>query len=811
MRLVQACLSLVRKYGPAAKVVVTNVLNVVAPGSGTLIDLAGQAIDRAREVADKMAQEAWEREMLARLRRSEAELARLGQLLETLSGPLAAVCDEANRKADQLEELPDIIARAIAADPALSQVLHQVGGLKEQFDVFQADLKRLADHQDEAAPVYARMNRVADYFDELWQAGITPSVFAQCLRTQRTAARSIERDETGRVGALVIELRTATPKAASVCVLEAAAATREFNYPAAQRALGSALRLRPGDAGLADLSRRVTKLATGATPPLPQTPAQPRRLHPGATLDGWLLEARLGAGGWGQVLKASRDSQVRALKVMHPDYAAEQTFVERFKKEIETLIKLPRHANLVRIEGFGFCTVQQTWYLTMEHIDGLTLEQLLSSRGPLTEAQVRKAFAGTIDGLARAHVAGIVHRDIKPGNLIFRKSDRRLVLVDFGLAVGVEDFGETKVGGISVQFAAPEQHYGERATQASDVFSLCAVMHYALHYDKPELRKPHRFSPSQAPEGLRDALTRGLKANVAERLLDAGHLLQVFLPVAMRVDNAKPMRKIGDVIEIPLTSSLKMKFAWVPPGQGWLGGGGGKPGQSPFTLPTGLWCGVYPVTQAEWQAIMGDNPSWIKSPPRHPVESVPWRRVQEFLKTLNTKLRDGGLLYRLPTEQEWEYICRGGHLSSPDQSKYQFYFAKSRTDLTPVRTNDLSSRQANFNGEYPTGSAPKGPDLQATSEVGLYLPNPLGVYDLHGNVWEWTSSEEDWGQSDYKPPRHLRRGSERTSSEEDLRLVVRGGSWGGNGLDCTASVRGSRNQAEGGGSVGFRLLAVPVE
>jgi serine/threonine-protein kinase len=534
MRLVQACLSLVRKYGPAAKVVVTNVLNVVAPGSGTLIDLAGQAIDKAREVADRTAQEAWEREMLARLRRSEAELARLGQLFEALAGPLAVLCDKASAFADQPDDLPDIIARAIAANPALTQVLHEVGGLKEQFDVFQADLKRLADHQDEAAPVYARMNRVADYFDELWQAGITPSVFAECLRTHRAAARYIEQDNAGPVGGLVQELRTATPKAASVCVLEAAAAAREFYYPAAQRALGAAMRLRPGDAELADLSRRVTKLATGATPrrPTPSPSAeQPRRLQPGDTLDGWLLEARLGAGGWGQVFKASRDGQVMALKVVHPDYAADRAFVERFKKEIETLIRLPRHANLVRIESFGFCPAWQTWYLTMEYVDGPTLEQLLASRGPLTEAQARKAFAGTIEGLARAHSTGIVHRDIKPGNLIFRKSDRRLVLVDFGLAVGVEDFGETKVGGISVQFAAPEQHYGERATQASDVFSLCAVMHYVLHYDKPDQRKPHHFAPSQVPEGLRDVLARGLKVNVTERFSNAGQLAQALMPV----------------------------------------------------------------------------------------------------------------------------------------------------------------------------------------------------------------------------------------------------------------------------------------
>src|SRR5262249_7389221 len=86
--------------------------------------------------------------------------------------------------------------------------------------------------------------------------------------------------------------------------------------------------------------------------------------------------------------------------------------------------------------------------------------------------------------------------------------------------------------------------------------------------------------------------------------------------------------KIGDILEGPLTSSLKMKFAWVRPGTSWLGGGGGTLGQEQFRLDKSLWCGVYPVMQAEWQAVMGDNPSHFKNKPRHPVENVSWHRVQ---------------------------------------------------------------------------------------------------------------------------------------------------------------------------------------
>jgi serine/threonine protein kinase len=559
MSLLQNCLGLVRKYGVATKVVATGVLNVVAPGSGTLVELAGQAIEAASHASEGLVEEQFRRELLARVSQNDAELARLGQLLEFLAGPLAKVCDKAASFADQPQDLPDIVNRAIAADPSLTQVLHQIGNLKEQFAVFQADIRRLADRQDEAAPVYVRMNRVADYFDELWQAGIPPKEFVRLLQDRTQVVNSIQQGQTAGVDSLIREMGSMLPQSASVPLLEAAVAVREFNYPAAQRELATAVRLKPSDGELLELSRRVTTLATRSTvrQASSTTSAESKRLQPGDTLDGWHLEMRLGAGGWGQVFKASRDGQTKALKVMHPDLATNPAFVERFKKEIATLQRLPRHPNLVRIEDFGFCPEQRTWYLVMEYVDGPTLERYLATKGPLSEPYIHKVFAEVIDGLSQAHAAGIVHRDIKPGNLIFRRSDQRLVFVDFGLAVEVKEIGHTQLGGLSALFAAPEQHYGEPGTQASDVFSMCAVIHYALQYDKPEQRKPNRFSPTQAPESLRELLSRGLAVNISERPADAGQLRQLFTMAQARVAESLPEQVIR------AWQQVGAKFGWM--------------------------------------------------------------------------------------------------------------------------------------------------------------------------------------------------------------------------------------------------------
>jgi serine/threonine protein kinase len=223
----------------------------------------------------------------------------------------------------------------------------------------------------------------------------------------------------------------------------------------------------------------------------------------------------------------------------------------------------------------------------------------------------------------------------------------------------------------------------------------------------------------------------------------------------------KLTRKVGDTI----TAALGMKFAWVPPGKSWLGGGGGNPGDTPFTLEQGLWCGIYPVTQAEWQEIMGTNPSHFKDNPRFPVECVSWDDVQEFLEKLNS--RGGGYSYRLPCGGEREYICRGGPISQ-HQSKYHYYFAKSKKDLTPSPTDDLS-KKANF------GKQRHGP-----TDVGSYLPNPLGIYDLHGNVYEYTSAG------------------------------AIGGSWCSPPGDCETSAGADVYEDDAAcWDVGFRLLAVP--
>jgi len=143
--------------------------------------------------------------------------------------------------------------------------------------------------------------------------------------------------------------------------------------------------------------------------------------------------------------------------------------------------------------------------------------------------------------------------------------------------------------------------------------------------------------------------------------------------------------------------------------------------------------GVYTVTQAQYRQVMGKNPSWFSAQgggkkkvagldtDAFPVEWVSWNDAKEFCAKVSAlaELKSRGLVVDLPTEAEWEYACRAG-------TKTVFHSG-----------NSLSSKQANFDGDYPYGGASKGLYLERTARVGSYAANAWDLYDMHGNVYQW--------------------------------------------------------------------------
>ena len=185
-----------------------------------------------------------------------------------------------------------------------------------------------------------------------------------------------------------------------------------------------------------------------------------------------------------------------------------------------------------------------------------------------------------------------------------------------------------------------------------------------------------------------------------------------------------------------------------------------------------------PVTQQQWQQVMGTNPSWFKHPD-HPVECVSWEDVQDFITALNRR-RLG--TYRLPTEAEWEYACRAG----------------GNSPFSVGNGEDLDAEQANFDGDYPYGRGLRKASPGATTPVKSYRPNRWGLYDMHGNVWEWC---QDW----YGPYPDTTV-SDPVGPEVGSARVARGGSWDYFASYCRSAYRVKHPASLRNYLFGFRMV-----
>ena len=254
-----------------------------------------------------------------------------------------------------------------------------------------------------------------------------------------------------------------------------------------------------------------------------------------------------------------------------------------------------------------------------------------------------------------------------------------------------------------------------------------------------------------------------------------------------------------------ITNSIGMKLSLIPAGNFMMGSPrseferDAKENLHEVVITKPFYMGVFEVTQAEFARIIPfdqQNRAVFDRDrgggPNHPMENVSWEMADEFCKRLSAQPVEqrAGRKYRLPTEAEWEYACRGGTTTS-------FHFGDS-----------LASLQANFNGNYPYGNADTGPYLRRTAKVGSYKPNAFGLHDIHGNVAEWCADWYDAEYYDNSPDQNPLGPPFGLSSDGfgEFYSVVRGGSWLDDARGCRSAYRYRAMRRMPNRLIGFRVV-----
>ena len=243
--------------------------------------------------------------------------------------------------------------------------------------------------------------------------------------------------------------------------------------------------------------------------------------------------------------------------------------------------------------------------------------------------------------------------------------------------------------------------------------------------------------------------------------------------------NGATRNRAGETRSLDLGNGVSLTLVYIPGGTFWMGSKDDDPEAYDYekprhqvTLPA-FWMGETPVTQGQYQAVMGSNPSHFQGDLHRPVELVSWNDADRFCQELSRKLSQE--IISLPSESQWEYACRGG-----TDTRYFF--------------GDDAAQLGNYAWYY-------GNSGNETHPVKQKKPNAWGLYDMHGNVWEWCADQ--WHDNYQGAPTD---GSAWLSSDESKHRLLRGGSWRSPAENCRSAYRYHLTPADRDYDGGFRVV-----
>jgi formylglycine-generating enzyme required for sulfatase activity/predicted Ser/Thr protein kinase len=491
-------------------------------------------------------------------------------------------------------------------------------------------------------------------------------------------------------------------------------------------------------------------------------------------------------------------------------------FKQDFINEAKTLYQLKDIPNVVNVHDYF--EENNTVYFFMDYIEGESLKILVErkNRLPLNTAITYIEQIG--NALIKVHEKGILHRDVKPDNILINTRNNA-ILIDFGIARNfVEGEAKTHTGMATKGYAPPEQFVQKAKRGAyTDVFSLGGTLYFCLTGKRPQTSDEINLDGFLTPKDLNknipnnintailkaieknpknryqsvQAFLKGITENVTsqeeeERTIieppSFGEESQIEQTIIDSTSTQKEqqqekksswfgtLKKTLGFNHNEIQESINIEMVEIPSGTFQMGSNENDD-EKPIHRVTlnGFKMSKYPITQKQWRGIMGRNPSYFKNCDNCPVENVSWNDTQKFIKKLNQKTGEN---YRLPTEAEWEYAAKGGQ-------NYKY-----------AGSNNIGS-VAWYNGN--SGSK--------THPVGQKSANGYGLHDMSGNVWEWC--QDVWHDNYSGAPTY---GSAWISGGNSAARVLRGGSWYSYSESCRAANRISYTPSYRFNTSGFRLV-----
>jgi formylglycine-generating enzyme required for sulfatase activity/tRNA A-37 threonylcarbamoyl transferase component Bud32 len=572
----------------------------------------------------------------------------------------------------------------------------------------------------------------------------------------------------------------------------------------------------------------------------------------------------LGEGGFSRTYETEDVDRLNAPCVIKQFFPQVQGTIQRnkaaqfFKEEAFRLYELgENHTQIPRL--LAYFEQGSSLYLVQEFIQGKTLLQEVQEK-PFSEAQIYQLLTDLLPVLEFIHAANIIHRDIKPDNIIRRESDGKPVLIDFGGAKQVTQTTLARQATViyTIGYAPSEQMAGFPC-HGSDLYALGVTCVRLLTqclpiqntygeildplYDamngnwlwQEQLEKKGMFISDE----LSRILNKLLKHLASERYQSASEVLkdlqdskksaaepkitEIILPKLIRLPSPPKQLKPPlppletfqfEVVTVDtagrevnrdfptakfftekLNAVVTLEMVSIPGGSFMMGsldceGNADERPQHKVTLKP-FFMGKFPITQAQWKAVaalpevkqpLNPHPSKFKGANR-PVENVSWYEAVEFCARLSQKT---GREYRLPSESEWEYACRAGTTTS-------YHFGEMiTTDLVNCSSDSY-------------GMDVKSKYRRETTDVGSFaIANAFGLYDMHGQVWEWCA--DTWHNNYCGAPGD---GSVWEAGGDFHRRLLRGGSWSFAAELCRSASR-NWNESDGGLRIcGFRVVFAP--